>query len=545
MIKKKEAVKTDLGQLEEKCKLLEDKCNRYVKVLKRSNEYLRREIRRQKCTEKKLEESEVRFRTIFEYAPFGTAMADADGKILLVNKALCDMLGYQKDELETMHFREITYPEDVKKDALLFKQLTRGEIDHYSLEKRYRCKNRKAAWASLSVTRIAGTGGNPPMIISMVEDITKRKTAEEALKRSHDHLEKLVAERTAEIGLLKDRLQAENELLKQELANKESYGAIIGSSPVIKSVISQIEMVASTQANVLILGESGTGKELIAREIHRHSSRCDKPLIRVNCATIPKELYESEFFGHVKGAFTGAVKDRIGRFEAANGGTIFLDEIGEIPIDLQSKLLRVLQGGEYERIGEDITRKVDVRVISATNKDLEKEVAAKQFRDDLFFRLNVFPIQIAPLRKRKEDIPQLAMHFVKKISKNLDLPCPRLTKANIMDLQQYHWPGNVRELENAIERALILSRSNSLRFDVNSEVFRATEQTTDNRTRISKEKDILSEFEITELIRQNMVTALRRCNWKIYGAGGAAELIGINPTTLIERMKRMKIIKPR
>ena len=274
---------------------------------------------------------------------------------------------------------------------------------------------------------------------NLASEITRRKKAEEAIQNAHDELEKLVAERTKEIRLLKDRLQAENVFLKQELAASHAYGTIIGDSHPIKTVISQIELVAPTDANVLIHGESGTGKELVAREIHKHSSRKEKPLIKVNCATIPKELYESEFFGHVKGSFTGAVKDRIGRFEAADGGTIFLDEVGEIPFDLQSKLLRILQEGEYERLGEDKTRKVDVRIIAATNKDLQMEVAAKRFRDDLFYRLNVFPIQIAPLKDRKTDIQPLATHFAKKLSRELNVPCPRLTKANLIDLQSYHW----------------------------------------------------------------------------------------------------------
>ena len=379
----------------------------------------------------------------------------------------------------------------------------------------------------------------------LAREITKRKKAEEAIQNAYNELEKIVAERTKEIRMLKDRLQAENIFLKQELAASHAYGTIIGNSHPIKTVISQIELVAPTDANVLIYGESGTGKELVAREIHKHSSRKDKPLIKVNCATIPKELYESEFFGHVKGSFTGAVRDRIGRFEAADGGTIFLDEVGEIPFDLQSKLLRILQEGEYERLGEDKTRKVDVRIIAATNKDLQTEVTAKRFRDDLFYRLNVFPIQIAPLKARKADIQPLATHFAKNLSRELNVPCPRLTKANLIDLQSYDWPGNVRELENAIERAIILARSKDLNFSL----IRAGFQFGENLPAVSMPDgdtpgQVMTETDLKQFERQNTINALTQCQWKIYGKKGAAQLLTIKPTTLIERMKRMHIQKP-
>ncbi|GAB6905044.1 Hydrogenase-4 transcriptional activator (fragment) [Desulfosarcina cetonica] len=379
----------------------------------------------------------------------------------------------------------------------------------------------------------------------LAAEVARRKTAEAAIQKTNADLERLVAERTREIRLLKDRLHAENVILKQELADSQTYGAIIGESQAIKAVVTQIAQVAPTDATVLIHGESGTGKELVAREIHKRSRRSDKPLIKVNCATIPKDLYESEFFGHIKGAFTGAVKDRIGRFEAADGGTIFLDEVGEIPLDLQSKLLRVLQEGEYERLGEDYTRKVNVRIIAATNKDLPAEVNARRFRDDLFYRLNVFPIQVAPLRQRPTDIPLLTRHFAGKIAKTLHRPCPRLTQANIIDLQAYDWPGNVRELENAIERAMILSNTNDLHFapiigggpPASATPAAATQKTAIDGT-------VLSETELKQFERHNTINALQRCRWKLYGHDGAARLLGIKPTTLIERMKRMRIIKP-
>ena len=234
----------------------------------------------------------------------------------------------------------------------------------------------------------------------------------------------------------------------------------------MRQISGQIDLVAPTDASVLILGETGTGKELVAHEIHRRSKRKNKPFIRVNCASIPKDLYESEFFGHVKGAFTGAVKDRTGRFESAEGGTILLDEIGEVPLDLQSKLLRVLQEKSYERVGEDRTRRADVRIIAATNRDLKTEAAARRFREDLYYRLNVFPVQVAPLRERREDISLLAQHFINNSVKEMGSAKARLTRAGSIQLQNYDWPGNVRELRNVIERAVILARGKTLEFDL-------------------------------------------------------------------------------
>lgn len=366
-----------------------------------------------------------------------------------------------------------------------------------------------------------------------------------ALQRSRDELELKVARRTAEISKLQERLQAENIYLKEELAGVHAYGSIIGESPSLTSVLSRIALVAPTVANVLILGESGTGKELIAREIHARSDRRGRPLIKVNCATIPKELYESEFFGHIKGAFTGATNDRMGRFEAADGGTLFLDEIGEIPPDLQGKLLRVLQEGEFERVGEGRTRKVDVRIIAATNKNLMEEVRNGRFREDLYYRLNVFPIEVMPLRERKEDIPLLAAHFIEVFSRRLNRPAPRLTEANLMDLQAHGWPGNVRELQNILERALILSPHGRLHLDLPRAGGGAVLQEQGlPEAEAGLQASIMTEGEMTQLQKQNMLAALVRAGWKIYGADGAARLLGIKPTTLIERMRRFGVKKP-
>src|SRR5579862_8956610 len=264
----------------------------------------------------------------------------------------------------------------------------------------------------------------------------------------------------------KARLEAQNAYLLDEIRIEQNFGDIIGRSSGLRKVMQQVQLVAPTDATVLITGESGTGKELVARGIHEHSSRNGRALVKLNCSAVPEGLFESEFFGHVRGAFTGALKDKPGRFELADGGTLFLDEIGEVPLAMQAKLLRVLQEQELERIGDTRTRKVNVRIIAATNRDLKKEVDAGRFRDDLFYRLSVFPIEVPPLRERREDIPPLAAHFVRQSARRINRPDQRMTQAALSELVAYDWPGNVRELQNIVERAVILSRGGSLRFDL-------------------------------------------------------------------------------
>jgi transcriptional regulator with GAF, ATPase, and Fis domain len=362
-----------------------------------------------------------------------------------------------------------------------------------------------------------------------------------------DHIGAAIANARAyeEIEKLKSRLELENTFLQEEVQEAKAFGEMVGQSGALKQLLRQVEMVAPTDATVLILGESGTGKELVAREIHKRSQRGDRPLIRVNCASIPKELYESEFFGHAKGAFTGAVKDRAGRFEAAHGGTLFLDEVGEIPLELQSKFLRVLQEGQYERVGEERTRTVDVRIIAATNRDLPKDVETGRFRQDLYYRLNVFPVRVAPLRERKEDIALLAAHFIEKAAKKLKLPAARLTQAHLAQFQAYDWPGNIRELQNMIERALILAQNGALWFDFPSSGRTAT-RTAETRPIIDNVKDtaILSYPDLRQHERENVLAALEKTRWKVHGPGGTAELLGIKPTTLISRIKKLGLKRP-
>ncbi len=340
-----------------------------------------------------------------------------------------------------------------------------------------------------------------------------------------------------EIDRLRAKLEQENEYLREEVRHDLDYGEIVGSSSALRRLMEQIELVARTDATVLIQGESGTGKELIARAIHEKSARAGRPLVRVNCAAVPRELFESEFFGHVRGAFTGAARDRAGRFALADGGTLFLDEVGEIPIELQSKLLRVLQEGQFEPVGDDRTQSADVRVIAATNRSLVNDSTATRFRPDLYYRLSVFPIHVPPLRERREDIPELALHFLASASKRFGLPPATLKQRHVQDLQAYDWPGNIRELQNVVERAVITSQGRDLEFELHASA------TMPAITTPAETKRILTEAEMKAFERDNLLRALEATDWKVGGESGAAKLLGMKPTTLASRMKVMGIAR--
>jgi transcriptional regulator with GAF, ATPase, and Fis domain len=337
-----------------------------------------------------------------------------------------------------------------------------------------------------------------------------------------------------EIERLHEKLELENEYLRSEV--KENFGGFIGKSPALQKLLEQIELVAPVETNVLILGESGTGKELVARAIHERSKRDKQALVKVNCAAIPNELFESEFFGHAKGAFTGALRDRVGRFEVADGGTLFLDEIGEIPLSLQGKLLRVLQEGEFERVGEERTRRVDARIIAATNRNLAEEVGAKRFREDLYFRLSVFPLETPPLRTRREDICILAEHFLKEATNRFNLPTAGLSQKNRKELISYSWPGNIRELQHVVERAVILSRGRTLRFQLQE----SPEHLAGQHVAVPT-----TQKQWLESQRTTIRAALEKSGGKIYGKGGAAELLGLPPSTLCSRITTLGIKRKR
>lgn len=401
--------------------------------------------------------------------------------------------------------------------------------------------------------KIVGFAGQPLLcrdeVLGVLSVFTRQQLEQgalEMLRMVADHLAYAIANARAFelVDSLKQQIELENAYLREEINEAQSFKGIIGQSEGIEQIRKVIRMVGPTDANVLIYGESGTGKEMIAREIHNLSERCDKPMIKINCSAIPRELFESEFFGHARGAFTGAVKNRIGYFQAADGGTLFLDEVGEIPIYLQSKLLRVLQEGEYQRVGEETVRKVNVRIISATNRNLHAEIQSGRFREDLYYRLQVFPVVVPSLTDRKIDIALLADHFIKLSCKKMNRPCVRLTEGQMARLVAYDWPGNIRELQNIVERMVITAQPDQVLLELGRGPGGPKECAPTPAGAALPER-VLTEKELRELETANMQAALRQTNWRIYGSRGAARLLGLNPTTLISRLKKLGIYLPR
>jgi formate hydrogenlyase transcriptional activator len=451
------------------------------------------------------------YRRVLESLSEGVLITDAQWRILYANRLIQETTGYSPEELVGRSPHDMLMAVHGSGASECAKQNPLAETEQ-CIELEIKTKSGEPRWILIKTTPFRDAAGQVVGSVAALMCIDKLKT-----------------------------LERENEILLADV--RESFGHIVGESLPLKKVLSQIATVAPTEAGVLVLGESGTGKELVAHAVHELSPRKARPLVRVNCASIPKELFESEFFGHVRGAFTGAIKDRTGRFELADGGTLFLDEVGEIPLELQGKLLRVLQEGQFERVGDERTRRVNVRIIAASNRDLQAEAKAGRFRLDLYYRLSVFPIDLPPLRERLEDIEPLAVHFIRKAARRLGVPLPRLTKAHAQQLRSYDWPGNIRELQNVIERAVILARGGRLRFELpQGSAGRPPAIATAGEPEPAA-GETLSLDGLESKKRAIVEAALARAKGKIYGADGAAALLGMKPTTLSSMIKRQNLAR--
>ncbi|NIR49139.1 PAS domain-containing protein [candidate division KSB1 bacterium] len=484
------------------------------------------ERRQRRLAEQALRESEKRYKMATEAGNVGVWDWNLETDELHLDPKLKAMLGYEAHEIQNHMdaWLELVHPDDRSKVTNQAQKHLEGALPIYEIEHRIVHKDGSVRWFLARGTALRNASGEPYRMIGTDTDITDRKGAEEALHKA-----------LSEVKQLKNQLQAENIYLQEEIKTQYNFEEIIGTSPALQKVFQKIEQVASTDASVLITGETGSGKELIARAVHNRSKRADKVLVKVNCAALPENLIESELFGHEKGAFTGALARNIGRFELADQGTIFLDEIGDLPLGLQTKLLRVLQEGEFERVGGSKTLRVDVRVIAATNRDLENAVRNGDFREDLYYRLNVFPIHSPPLRERKEDIPILAKHFCDKsrakIGKNVDSVDQKVMDA----LLAYDWPGNVRELENTIERALILTQGNRLKLGDWLPQRSLLKSPTSSQSGASHIPTIW------ENEKEYITRVLEMTNWRVRGEKGAAKILDLHPSTLESRMKKLNI----
>lgn len=469
---------------------------------------------------------------------------DYDLKVVRANLSFYQSFKVKPDETEGVSIYKLGNQQwDIPKLRELLEDILpeNTEFNDFEVEHDFDAIGRKIM--HLNARRIYGNSNQTQLILLAIEDVTER----EFYKRN---LEELVEKRTAELNaareeaekrkqiaeialsetkLLKEQLEAERAYLREEIKLAYNYESIIGQSNGLKYVLYKVEQIAGNDTIVLVLGETGTGKELVARAIHHLSPRKNRALVKVNCATLPANLIESELFGHEKGAFTGSNSRRLGRFEVANNATIFLDEIGELPLELQPKLLRVIEDGEFERLGSSNTIKVDTRIIAATNRNLQEEVRKGRFRDDLWYRLNVFPITMPPLRDRLEDIPLLVEFYVKKITKRMGKVIKIIPVSVINALQNYHWPGNIRELENVLERAVINSSGPKLHLvDELRKPF----------------KDISTSQTLAAVERDYIIRVLEQTHWKISGKNSAAEILGLNRSTLRARMRKLGIRKP-
>jgi formate hydrogenlyase transcriptional activator len=467
-----------------------------------------------------LRKSEERYLLALESSTDGLWNWDLLSDTVFYSERFREILGVSLQEFPgTMEsFRSRLHPEDADATWTAIERHLKERVP-FNVEYRLLTKSDTYLWFLARGQAVWDAAGSAVRMSGWIQDITERKQAELNLKAA-----------ISEIKQLKEKLEAERAYLQEEIKLEYNYEHIIGQSDGLNYVLYKVEQIAPSDTTVLVLGETGTGKELVARAIHGLSPRKDWVLVKVNCATLPTNLIESELFGHEKGAFTGAHARQLGRFEVANGATLFLDEIGELPLELQSKLLGVIQDGEFERLGSSGTIKVDVRVIAATNRNLEEEVRRGRFREDLWYRLNIFPITVPPLRDRKEDISLLVDYFVNKISKRLGKTIEIIPAAVMNALQNYHWPGNIRELENVLERAVINSSGPKLHL---------VDELKKPEKDLTKAKRTLEDVE-----REYIVRVLEQTQWKVSGKNSAAEILGLDRSTLRARMRKLGIEKP-
>ena len=517
------------------------------------------EMQNEELHQARLELLEARdnYSDLYDFAPFGYISLSEKGLILEANLTSAKMLGVVRNYLIGKPFSRFIASDTQDLFYLHRKKLFETQ-NKQTCELKLLKKDAPQFHAQLESILIKDPEGNITQTRMAISDISERKRMEETLRNARSEVKQRKEERTveivkaneelkaeiedrkqaelelrealSEIKRLKDQLEAERTYLQEEIKLEYNYENIIGQSDELKYTLYKVEQIAPTDTAVVVLGETGTGKELIVRAIHGSSLRKDRPLLKINCATLPLYLIESELFGHERGAFTGAVDRRVGRFEAANGATLFLDEIGELPLELQPKLLRVIQDGEFERLGSSRTIKVDVRIIAATNRNLEEEVRNGRFRKDLWYRLNVFPITVPPLREHMKDIPQLVEYYVDKISRRLGKSIESIPTNVMNTLRNYHWPGNVRELENVIERALINSSGPTLRL-------------TDELKMLQKDLTTTQKT-LAKVERDHITRVLEQTRWKVSGKNGASEILGLNVSTLRARMRKLGIRRP-
>ena len=468
-----------------------------------------------RLTEEYLLESEERFRLVIEQAGDAFFIHDYDGGIIDVNRLACESLGYTREELLRMTITEIDVDAHDQGHKSHYWEILEPK-QHIAFEGTQRRKGGATFPVEVRMSRLDYSRGS--LLLSLVRDVTERKQAETRLKQAYEQIKEL-----------KNKLEQENVYLRQEIDGQYNFEGMVGQSPAFLEALSLAEKVARQDTCVLILGETGVGKEIMARAIHNMSRRNRRSMIKVNCAALPPSLIEGELFGRQKGAYTGAVTNQAGRFEAADGSTLFLDEIADLPFELQAKLLRVLQDNAFERLGSSNTINVDVRIIAATNQSLSSLVRERRFRSDLFYRLSVFPLTVPPLRERLEDIPLLAQTFVEEFSRNMGKPVKQIPKGTLNALLNYPWPGNIRELRNVIERAMILSNSPLLQID-----------------RLAcLEEPRRPRPKLREMEREHILTTLQDTGWRVSGPNGAATRLGLKESTLRYRMKKLGIERPR